>query len=158
MVKKIVFVSLLIATAAAAQAEESVAAFPCEDPEFPTLSTSTEGARRVEKRMLAWRRCAQEFMAQHTSPAAVAAVKAAAQRVGSRHIDWQLATFRYSNGQARTQINQARAASNAMGMAGLTAARGTPYYVVRPDEKPAAGEADRSAAPQPANEQPPAHQ
>jgi hypothetical protein len=79
--------SAICGAAFGAASDPQPSAFDCAQPQIPLYSTSTEGLRRVEKRIDAWTRCADQ-------------VRQAARQVGARQQEWMAATARYNNGQA----------------------------------------------------------
>lgn len=82
------------------------AGFTCEQPVFPSYSTSSDGARRVEKRLAQWNACARDFLARSDDNAGSAAVAALDLQVGLEHGTWLNRTMQYSNGQAMGKLAQ----------------------------------------------------
>ncbi|OEZ59844.1 hypothetical protein [Duganella sp. HH105] len=96
----------LAGTAAAADAPPP-AAFTCESPEIPAVSTSNDAVRRVEKRIAEWKQCALDYQTGDRSEAAAALVQKAYDDIVARRNDWVAATNRYGSIQAagRTRLS-----------------------------------------------------
>jgi hypothetical protein len=92
--------SAICGAAFGAASDPQPSAFDCAQPQIPLYSTSTEGLRRVEKRIDAWTRCAGVYLDKNDSAAARDQVRQAARQVGARQQEWMAATARYNNGQA----------------------------------------------------------
>lgn len=90
---------LLASFAASAQAAE------CAQPVFPSQSTSTEGARRIEKQVVQFRKCQAEIAGQQD--AALTARQNAQMEAGLAK--WSVATRMYSGGQLAGSALQASA-------------------------------------------------
>jgi hypothetical protein len=106
--KKIVIASMWAVCAlpgvAAAAEESSAAVFACETPAIPSISTSTEGLRRVEKRIQLWAKCANDYLAKDNSEAAHASVGQVAQEISEQRLKWLKNTVGFSNGQAASEM------------------------------------------------------
>lgn len=106
--KKIVLASLWAACAlpgvVAATEEPPATAFVCETPAIPSISTSTEGLRRVEKRIQLWAKCANDYLAKDDSEAAHASVGQVAKEIAEQRLKWLKNTVGFSNGQAASDV------------------------------------------------------
>jgi hypothetical protein len=71
----------------------------CEQPDFPSRSTSIEGVRRVEKALREWRACFRAAATQAQSVDEMLAYAHDYQQLKARHDTWVKATVSYSNGQ-----------------------------------------------------------
>lgn len=96
--------ALLAGTAAAADSPPP-AAFNCEAPEIPAVSTSSDAVRRVEKRIAEWKQCALEYQTGDRSEAAAALVQTAYDDIVARRNEWVAATNRYNSSQVRSGVD-----------------------------------------------------
>ena len=80
----------------------------CEQPDFPSRSTSMESVRRVEKALREWRACFRAAATQAQSVDEMLAYAHDYQQLKARHDTWVKATVSYSNGQAYGRLAATR--------------------------------------------------
>jgi hypothetical protein len=80
----------------------------CEQPDFPSRSTSMESVRRVEKALREWRACFRAAATQAQSVDEMLAYAHDYQQLKARHDSWVKATVSYSNGQAYGRLAATR--------------------------------------------------
>jgi hypothetical protein len=86
---------------ACGSASVQAATSECVAPVFPDHSTSTEGARRVDKQVKKWRACFQA----HSAKAGAPDLSKLNAEVDAKLAAWTASTQAYSNGQAASQEN-----------------------------------------------------
>lgn len=72
---------------------------PCEAPEIPEVSTSSDAVRRVEKGIAVWKQCAAAYQASNPTDAGLAQVQQAYDDIVERRNRWIAATNRYHSTQ-----------------------------------------------------------
>ena len=92
---------------ASAAVSARAASFDCIAPAFPTFSSTSEGARRVEKQVLLWRKCHADYRAEQNW----AEVARMNTEVETRFEKWAAATRDYSvrhsvNVQAKSRLER----------------------------------------------------
>src|SRR5476649_1413469 len=80
--------------ASAATEAQAPAVFNCGQPDIPSVSTSADAVRLVEKRIEEWKQCAYSYQAGERSEAAAAIVQKAYDEVVVRRNDWVAASNR----------------------------------------------------------------